>query len=157
MNNWQTDWWKALDELADGVEQACLDLSNDLNDVADSLMDASEQLATQLEQTIAPHLDEWEQAIAPHLQVLDQQMLQWLDPILQAFEDVDQQWMDAAHPVNQTIEPLINRHPACVGCQHYHGQVYGETMLVCGMHPYGWDGDECPDWESAWQVPPPHG
>jgi hypothetical protein len=21
--------------------------------------------------------------------------------------------------------------------------------LVCGMYPYGWDGDKCPDWEST--------
>ncbi|EFA70649.1 hypothetical protein CEP10_05865 [Cylindrospermopsis raciborskii S07] len=40
--------------------------------------------------------------------------------------------------------PLEN--PACVGCSNYHGEVYGGNLLVCAMHPYGWDGEKCPDW-----------
>lgn len=49
---------------------------------------------------------------------------------------------------------------ACIGCQNYHGHSYpvswGEQgftsyeRLVCGMHPSGWDGESCPDWE---QIP----
>lgn len=39
--------------------------------------------------------------------------------------------------------------PACQGCQHYHGYVYGGKLLVCGMHPYGSDGEECPDWQGS--------
>lgn len=37
---------------------------------------------------------------------------------------------------------------ACQGCRHYHGRIYGGNMLVCGMHPYGVEGDRCGDWES---------
>ncbi|HAA26731.1 MAG TPA: hypothetical protein DCE56_02410 [Cyanobacteria bacterium UBA8553] len=48
---------------------------------------------------------------------------------------------------------------ACVGCQYYHGRSYlahwGEgseadqvrQLLVCGIHPFGPDGDSCPDWD----------
>jgi hypothetical protein len=33
---------------------------------------------------------------------------------------------------------------ACVGCRNFHGA----DKIVCGIHPYGWEGDEnCPDWE----------
>jgi hypothetical protein len=35
--------------------------------------------------------------------------------------------------------------PACQGCRHFHGASYGGNFLVCGMHPYGWDGEKCPD------------
>ena len=41
----------------------------------------------------------------------------------------------------------------CVGCIHYHGKAYGQTLatrteLVCGFHPYGWtSSDSCPDWQ----------
>ncbi|MGF1481708.1 MAG: hypothetical protein ACFB4I_19870 [Cyanophyceae cyanobacterium] len=39
----------------------------------------------------------------------------------------------------------------CQGCLHYHGKAYGQsrakrTILVCGFHPYGWNGQSCPDW-----------
>lgn len=36
---------------------------------------------------------------------------------------------------------------ACRGCCHYHGQTYGGTRLVCGMHPYGVEEETCPDWQ----------
>ncbi len=33
----------------------------------------------------------------------------------------------------------------CVGCRNFHGA----DKIVCGMHPYGWEGDDnCPDWQS---------
>lgn len=44
------------------------------------------------------------------------------------------------------------RPSACVGCQNYHGQAYGlqqarRVALICGLHPYGWQGSlPCPDW-----------
>lgn len=44
-----------------------------------------------------------------------------------------------------------SRPKACQGCVNYHGIAYGcsrdtRTMLICGFHPYGWDGNSCPDW-----------
>lgn len=38
---------------------------------------------------------------------------------------------------------------ACQGCCHYHGQTYGGELLVCGMHPYGVEGEHCPDWQPS--------
>ena len=46
------------------------------------------------------------------------------------------------------VDSTRENHPACRGCRHYHGQVYNGNLLVCGMHPYGWDDEHCPDWES---------
>ena len=47
------------------------------------------------------------------------------------------------------IEPTHNVHPACRGCVHYHGRLYGKNLFVCGMHPYGSNNDSCPDWEGT--------
>lgn len=46
-----------------------------------------------------------------------------------------------------------SRPKACRGCANYHGISYGysrerRTALICGFHPFGWDGSDCPDWES---------
>jgi hypothetical protein len=47
------------------------------------------------------------------------------------------------------IEPSSNFHGACIGCKYYHGHVYGRNLLVCGMHPYGWHDDNCPDFADS--------
>lgn len=36
---------------------------------------------------------------------------------------------------------------ACIGCRNYYGVFHG-SMLICAFHPYGPQGDECPDHES---------
>jgi hypothetical protein len=50
-------------------------------------------------------------------------------------------------------EVTPSRPAACRGCVHYHGIAYGQTrdsrtLLICGIHPYGWHGHICPDWQS---------
>lgn len=48
-----------------------------------------------------------------------------------------------------------SRPDVCNGCIHYHGKAYGQTQakrtrLICGFHPYGWQGTGgCPDWRVA--------
>ena len=32
----------------------------------------------------------------------------------------------------------------CAGCRNFHGA----DKIVCGIHPYGWDDNACPDWQS---------
>lgn len=49
--------------------------------------------------------------------------------------------------IEDEIEEKTDQYPACVGCKHFHGEEYGGNFLVCGMHPYGWDDENCPDWE----------
>jgi hypothetical protein len=51
--------------------------------------------------------------------------------------------------LNPKVDPTSEQHPACRGCCHYHGRVYGENLLICGMHPYGWEGANCPDWQAT--------
>ncbi|ARV60312.1 hypothetical protein BZZ01_18250 [Nostocales cyanobacterium HT-58-2] len=36
----------------------------------------------------------------------------------------------------------------CEGCKHFHGVHYNSTPLICAMHPYGVEGEHCPDWEA---------
>ncbi|MCG9885288.1 MAG: hypothetical protein MH825_06885 [Cyanobacteria bacterium] len=44
------------------------------------------------------------------------------------------------------VDPAPNRYGACIGCANYHGHIYGGQILVCAIHPHGWDGTDCPDW-----------
>ncbi|MGG6294825.1 hypothetical protein ACQ4M4_10395 [Leptolyngbya sp. AN02str] len=43
------------------------------------------------------------------------------------------------------------RPSTCQDCRHYHGIAYGyghqRAVLICGFHPHGWQGEQCPDWQ----------
>jgi hypothetical protein len=41
----------------------------------------------------------------------------------------------------------FDRPSPCQDCTEYHGLIYGGVRLVCAMHPYGVDGENCPDWQ----------
>ncbi|WP_041566587.1 hypothetical protein [Nostoc punctiforme] len=38
--------------------------------------------------------------------------------------------------------------PPCQGCRHFHGVVYNGVLFNCTVHPKGWQGDKCPDWQT---------
>jgi hypothetical protein len=145
MHDWQTDWWKALDDLAQQVDRACQDLSHHLDELADAWMDSATALSEDIEAAIAPHLND-----------LDDHLHQWLDPIVDLILELDDLPPETTSYYDDPFAPpqpaTPQHHPACIGCHHYHGHIYSGTLLVCAMHPYGWDGDTCPDWEAT---PPP--
>jgi hypothetical protein len=140
MEGWSHDWVKMLETVAVGVEQFFLEATKEMTEALDAFADFSEDVAAQLEGAIAPELDNLDAEIDP-----------WIESILQTFMGLETAINEAAEPVSHTLEPLLNEHPACVGCRHYHGQMYGGNVLVCAMHPYGWETETCPDWESSWK------
>lgn len=82
---------------------------------------------------------------------IDQVMSDAIEPILEAYLGLEVAVGEVAQPIVQTVNPILEEHPACVGCRHFHGQAYGGHLLVCAMHPYGVaEGVDCPDKESIW-------
>ncbi|MCG9892366.1 MAG: hypothetical protein MH252_15000 [Thermosynechococcaceae cyanobacterium MS004] len=73
-----------------------------------------------------------------------------LTPFYGWLDEVEELISDSSRPFVQTVSPVLQDHPACVGCAHYHGEVYGEHLLVCAMYPYGTQEKTCPDWQSVW-------
>lgn len=153
---------KFLNALADEAEKTLDQLSQGAVEASEAFYQASEELVDTLDHTIAPTLDQvseqvtawwepWEAAIAPELnraaEALEERVIPPLDAMISDLE----QWYDTlAVPLDQTLTPLVQNHPTCVGCRHYHGQTYGDNLLVCGMYPYGPETERCPDWQSAW-------
>lgn len=152
MENWQQDWLKAFESVANDVEQLFEEIGRDISEAAGALLDFSEDVASNVESTLI----QIDQALAPKLDQFDEQMLLWVDPILQAVFGIEAAIDRAAEPLTHTVEPWLNQHPVCVGCRHYHGQEYGGHVLICAMHPYGvTDGtDTCADKELvSWALP----
>lgn len=138
MDDWQRDVMKAWETLTDEIGQVFQDIGKEVSEAADALIEFTEGMAEEVEQAIAPSLDQ-----------MDNQVAEWLEPVFRALVGFESSIDQAIEPVTHTVEPLLNQHPVCVGCRHYHGQAYNGTMLVCAMHPYGIvDGsDSCPDKE----------
>ena len=126
-----------IELMVSEVEKFFTDVAVDFGEMVDSFLEASEDVVEQMQTVFAVELE--------------QRLSDLIDPILEAYLGIELAVEETAQPMIHTVEPFLNDRPACVGCRHYHGQTYGGTMLVCGMHPYGWESDKCPDWQSTWQ------
>jgi uncharacterized membrane protein YheB (UPF0754 family) len=144
MEDWQREFYKMLDEMTETVDEFVQNLIRDVGKAADEFVDFSEGIAEQIEHTIASELDKF-----------DEQLDDWVEPMLQAITMLESALGNTTEPVSQTIEPILNEHPVCIGCRHYHGQSYNGVMFVCAMHPYGVaEGDEsCPDKDTHPWIP----
>ncbi len=133
MDEWSKDFLVMLETAANEVEQFFLEVTQDVTVIVETLWQASEEFTEELHQNIFPELD-------LRLQEL-------IEPL---FDDDpgSEEPIDNLPQIVTYLEPTPQKHPACIGCQHYHGQVYGGNLLVCGMHPYGWETNNCPDWEA---------
>lgn len=132
MEEWSKDFFKALETAADEVEHFFTEVTKEFTEIVEAFTTFSEDAVDQL-------VDE-----------IDQHFGELVEPVLEVFFGFEESINDTAQPFIHTIEPILDEHSACVGCRHYHGQVYGGNLLVCGMHPYGWEAENCPDWESTW-------
>ena len=134
MEKWQKDFFDILETVADEVEQFFLGVT----ETVDALFELSEGITEQLQVTIATEIEQY--------------LNELTEPFLEASSELeDMIGMD--QPYMYVVEPTLQEHPACIGCRHYHGQAYNGNLLVCGMHPYGWEDENCPDWEQEeyWQ------
>lgn len=82
---------------------------------------------------------------------IDEALADTLEPVFDILLGFEEVAGEASQPFVQTVNPILQDHPVCVGCRHYHGQSYGGNLLICGMHPYGYEGETCPDWQSTWE------
>lgn len=136
MEGWSDSFVRGLEEVVTDVEKFLADVATEVNNVVDTLVEASEELVDQLQQATAG---------------MGEGLTSLVDPILEAYLGFEVTLENTIQPITHTIDPLLNNHATCVGCRNYHGQAYGGNLLICGMHPYGWQEEKCPDWESSWK------
>lgn len=142
MNGEFQDWFEEIEQVAHDLEKFVREsletTVEQMAEAADAMMQFPIAIAEQLENSIVTECDR-------AVETIDE----WLAPPIQVYARFDVHWeSENFDPWNERLDPNAHHHPACVGCQHYHGYSYNGNELICGMHPYGWDGDDCPDWES---------
>ena len=138
MENWQKDLADIVESLADETEQFFLGVGDLVSAFFELTGEISEQIYTTL-------TEEFEQAFLQDLNFQD-----LTEPIRDFYAELEDLVIDnettAIFPYE--IEATPEKNPACVGCRNYHGQVYSGNLLICAVHPYGYDDATCPDWES---------
>lgn len=131
MFNWQKD----LEELWDFLVEIAEDVGDGLQAIAAELLDG---IANDMEEVGKEWQLFWEDEPDGELSAgPDAEPLEFdLDPA---------NWI--AYEPTRAATP--DHQPACMGCRYYHGSTFGGNLLVCGFHPYGWDGPTCPDWATS--------
>lgn len=122
MEDWSKNFFKVMGTAMLEVESFFDEMAEEISEVFDEWGKFSEEIAEEISTNVTI---EFYPDLTPDTQE----------------EDMDYYFIDH-------IEPTSEEYPACRGCIHYHGQVYGGNVLVCGMHPYGVEDESCPDWES---------
>lgn len=136
MEQWQKDLIDMIETVADEVEKFFLGM----NDMVDAFFEFAEEITEEVESTYVADVDNFVR--------LREQFLQDLaEPILEIYWELEDISEDVDSGFPYAVEATIEKNAACIGCSHYHGQVYGGNLLVCAMHPHGWDDQNCPDWE----------
>jgi polyhydroxyalkanoate synthesis regulator phasin len=140
MDDWQQEWWKQIEKTAIEVEKFLLSVE----EVAESFVD-------QVSETVDVFVQQFQGEL---VEEVDSFVQEFIDLITAASDEVEASlWEDLEDFVDDDFigvgsqKPTAENHPACINCANYHGRIYNGNLLVCGMHPYGWNDENCPDWE----------
>ena len=131
MEKWQKDISEMLETVTNEVEQ----FLSGVTEMVDAFFELTEEITDQVQNTIVIEIDQYLNDLA--------------EPLFEVYWELEEIVGDVEQPFPHIVEPTLEEHPACIGCRNYHGMVYGGNLLVCGMHPYGWEDENCPDWEKA--------
>lgn len=130
IDNWTKEFFAFCEAISEDMES----FFNDVEQWTEEFPNSLDEAVQQMEETIDEEIEIFWQEV--------------FEPLILAIDDIEEEegnYSDFA--VTTKVNPDQNTHPACQGCRHYHGYVYGGNLFVCGMHPYGWPDENCPDWE----------
>lgn len=144
MKDWQDEIFTAWETTVQELEK----LSKNLTEWVETVTDEVTEEIVETVDSIAEELDNY----------LPREIEEFFWDVFQPFIDIENDWRrgdedndNADNPFgefywNPKIEPSAEFHPACIGCSNYHGRVYNGNILICGIHPFGWETETCPDW-----------
>lgn len=146
MNEEPLNWFDAFETATQEAEQLMRETAETF---VETVLETTAEAADAVVQAAIATAEYVEVAIATELDRFVETIDEWFQPPVHLAVRLDIGWdaADLVDPWLDVIEPSATQYAACMGCKHYHGRIYRGTVLVCGMHPYGWDGKDCPDWE----------
>ncbi|WP_219884619.1 hypothetical protein [Merismopedia glauca] len=141
VDDWSKEFWQAIDDAILAVDRVFTGVATTLETAVDDLL---MEVATNVESTVA----DVQKIIVSELDENVPEWREWLDGDDDLFPDMEEFNHHTEFYDVYPVFPSAENNPACIGCRNYHGQVYNGNILVCGMHPSGWEDEKCPDWES---------
>ena len=137
MNDWQDEWWKQIEKTAADMES----FFSEVGDVTESLVE-------EVSENVSSFLDDLPNDFTTEV---DSFVRELVEVIITTGDEIDaaffNEWDDFIDDDFTTVSyhsPSPQSNPACIGCANYHGHVYNGNLLVCGMHPQGYDDTSCP-------------
>jgi len=154
MDNWEKQLINWLNQAENNFNNFCEEVTQELKKTAHNSELFIDNLTQEIDNKIPQEIDDFllqvdyfleecavflADEILPHI-------LEDFPPNPPSEEDSDFDsnivWFD-----EEKITPDAQFHTACIGCKNYHGRRYNGNFLVCGIHPYGWNDENCPDWQ----------
>lgn len=139
MNDWQDEWWKQIEKTAAEIEVFFTEVGETTELLVEEVSDNLSSVFEQLQLDVTEEVEEFIQ--------------NFVDVIITTSDEIDaaisNEWsgfVDEDFTRVSYHTPSTESHPACINCANYHGQVYNGNLLVCAMHPHGYEGSNCPDW-----------
>jgi hypothetical protein len=164
----QQDWLKILESTLESTqkefEQFCSEVITTFEDTTLGINGILEEIVCEIEENLSREVENFLDDMENFLDLL---LLESTDDDPEEENNDDESenqpdsWSDSnwENPPNlwgynfymefqdRKIKPNPSEYPACIGCSNYHGRIYNGNLLICAMHPYGWDDENCPDWE----------
>lgn len=140
MDDWQKQWWKQIEKTATEVEEFWIDVG-----------EATETLVDEVSDNVTSFIEEFQSEFVGDFDSLIQEFVEIL---IDTSEEIDsalgEDWENFRDEDFTSVTyhtPSLENNSACINCANYHGQSYNGNLLVCAMHPSGWEDSNCPDWE----------
>ena len=140
MNDWQQQWWQQIEKTAADMEEFLTEVGKATESVVSELCNSVSSSIEHFQSDVAFELDDMVREVVEVLIVTG-------DEIDAALSEEWDYFIDDDFTSVSYHTPSAKSHPACINCANYHGQAYNGNLLVCAMHPHGYEEQKCPDWE----------
>ncbi len=149
MDEWQQNWWEILEKTASNLEKLMEDVGTTVESFTEEVEENVDRFVEQLQDSFFSEID---RCVEDFVETIVEIAAISIEEIV-IIEEIEptENWDYSEDELDfmgiYQEKPNLTQNPACIGCQNYHGRVYNGNLLVCGIHPYGWTDDNCPDWE----------
>jgi len=135
--------------MMDDLTKEFLKFCDAVNKEIETLLTDIQTMTEEFPKTLDEMGQEMEETFTETLEIFWQDCEELFTLLTTDIDWEEEEENDSEFFITSRVYPDRNTHPACQGCRHYHGYVYGGELFVCAMHPYGWDDENCPDWEGV--------
>lgn len=150
MDDWQKDWLKQIEKASAEFEGFLVDVGETTEFFLNEVSENTESLLDEVSENFDSFFGQFQLDFTEEVDSLVKDLV---DLFIYTGEELDiilrEDWQDFSDDNFTQVSyhaPSAEKNPACINCANYHGQSYNGNLLVCAMHPSGYEENSCPDW-----------